>query len=127
MENSATCGQGLAQHSGLPAKLSELVHALAETLRRHTKTLDVTDEHARAELGVYQDLAERLRKVAAELQAAAQEMAGQRDEPMGRHDEEALSDPALMVPFQRFVKCEEELLAMLQNDLARDRAMLAGE
>ena len=124
MDNITTCGQGLAEHSALPAKLAELIGALAETLQRHTGTLDAGDESARAELAVYRDLAGRFGWIAGELQEAAQQMAAQRDAPMGRHDEKALVDPALMVPFREFVKREEELLLILQRDLKRERAML---
>ena len=38
-----------------------------------------------------------------------------------------LADPALMVPFARFVKAEEELLALLQRDLEQNRAMLGDQ
>ena len=59
-----------------------------------------------------------------ELPAAADVMTRQKDLPMGRHDERALSDPALMVPFERFVAREEDLLELLQRDLERNRVMV---
>jgi hypothetical protein len=126
MDNPMTCGQGLAHHSTLPRKLGELVEALAETIDRHVKTLDLADGSSRAEQAVYLGLASRLGRVARDLQTAAQEMADQRDLPMGRHDPAALADPTVLEPFARFVTREEELLALLEESLERDRAMIAG-
>jgi len=37
MANPRTCGQGLAEHSPLPAKLGELTATVAEILERHMK------------------------------------------------------------------------------------------
>ena len=47
MDEHPTCGQGLAEHSALPAKLGELAAAMAENLEAHQDLLDVTDENAR--------------------------------------------------------------------------------
>ena len=41
MKNEPTCGQGLAEHSVLPAKVGELIASLAEILEFHTKALDL--------------------------------------------------------------------------------------
>jgi hypothetical protein len=119
-----TCGQGLAEHAPLPAKLAELTASLAENLEAHLPTLELDDEHSRREHEVYQELARRHRDAAARLAAAAGQMAAQRDLPMGRHDLRAAS-PEVAEAFQRFVDRKQELLALLQRQLEEDRRMLA--
>ena len=44
-----TCGQGLAERSVLPATLGALAAAMADTLEKHQRTLDLTDRNGRAE------------------------------------------------------------------------------
>ena len=125
MDDQATCGKGLAEHSALPAKLADLEDALAENLERHQKTLDLSDEDARHELDAYVKLAREHRSIAAQLRETARHMADYRDLPMGRHDERALADPKLLEAFATFVKVEEEFLAQLEEAVERDRQMLA--
>lgn len=125
MDDQPTCGKGLAEHSALPARLAELVDALAENLELHQGTLDLSDENARKELDAYVKLAREHRSLAAQLRETAQRMAGYRDLPMGRHDERALAAPRLVEAFERFVKAEEALFNQLQGAIERDRQMLA--
>ena len=125
MDDQPTCGKGLAEHSALPAKLAELEDALAENLELHQKTLDLSDDNARKEHEAYVRLANEHRSIAAQLHAVARQMAGNRDLPMGAHDERALADPKLLDAFANFVKREEELLALLQHAIERDGQMLA--
>jgi hypothetical protein len=124
VEQQRTCGQGLAEHSSLPAKLGELTAAVAETLELHMKALDLSDANAKQEHDAYRKLVAEHRRTADELQVTAQEMAGYRDLPMGRHDENAMSDPKLLEAFERFVSLEQELLWLLQERIARDQKML---
>jgi hypothetical protein len=49
MTDQPTCGKGLAEHAVLPAKLGELLAALAANLQLHQNSLVLTDENARAE------------------------------------------------------------------------------
>jgi len=124
MANEQTCGKGLAEHSALPAKLSELIAALAENLERHVPTLDLTDENARRERDAYHRLSHEQRAIAEQLQATAEHMQSYRDLPMARHDESKLADPRLVEAFQRFVDIEEEVYELLRKSLDRDRSML---
>jgi hypothetical protein len=57
MDEPRTCGEGLAQRSALPARVSALTAAMAEVLETHQQTLDLTDDNARAERIAYQQLA----------------------------------------------------------------------
>ena len=117
MEEQPTCGKGLAENSVLPAKLGELTAALAEVLQVHTKALDVSDENSHKELDAYLDLAKQSRETAARLHAT--------DLPMGRHDFELMASPEPLAAFEKFVRIEEELLAMLEGRLEKDRQMLS--
>jgi hypothetical protein len=123
-DDEPSCGKGLAEHSALPAKLGELIAALAENLEAHQKTLDITDPHAAQERDAYVKLAQEHRSIATQLQTTAAHMAGYRDLPMGRHDERALADPKLLDAFAKFVRTEQELLALLQKAVQRDQMML---
>jgi hypothetical protein len=120
-----TCGQGLAHNSTVPATLAELTAALAANLEEHVPALDLEDPAARAEHEVYERVARRLRAGAEELGAAAREMAGARDLPMGRHDMRAMTGPENLQAFERYVGVEEELLALLDARREQDRGMLA--
>jgi hypothetical protein len=125
MADDPTCGQGLAEHSVLPAKLAELTAALAENLEVHVTALDRTDENAAREHGVYLELVEKHRKIAALLDATAEEMAASRDMPMGRHDAKAMASPAVVEAFERFVELERELVGLLQERVKQDAKVLA--
>jgi hypothetical protein len=121
-----TCGQGLAEHSVLPARLGELTAALAENLEVHMPALDLTDENAKREHDAYVKLATELRTIAGRLHATRDAMAGYRDLPMGRHDERALSSPEVVAAFEGFVKVEQELLQLLPVRVDQHETMLAG-
>jgi hypothetical protein len=97
---------------------------MAEILELHTKALDVDDENGRRERDVYRRLVEEHRQTAARLHASAEEMASCRDLPMGRHDPEIMSSPELVDGFERFVRVETELSALLEERLEQDRALL---
>jgi hypothetical protein len=124
MKNEPTCGQGLAEHSVLPAKLGELIASLAENLELHMNTLDLTDENSRKEHAAYLELSREYRKIAAQLQATAKQMAGYQDLPMGRHDQKAMSSPQIRGAFEKFVTREQELEGLLQNRIDEDRRLL---
>ncbi len=119
-----TCGKGLAEHSAIPAKVAELIAALAGNLEVHQPTLDLSDERSRRELDAYVKLARAHRAIAAQLREAAEQMASYRDLPMGRHDERALAGRRVVDAFANFVRVERELLALLQTSAERHGAML---
>jgi hypothetical protein len=124
-DDQPTCGKGLAANAVLPAKLGELTAATAEVLERHTKALDVNDPAAREEFDAYAALVRAHRAVASELAKLAQQMAGYRDLPMGRHDEAMMADPAGQAEaFQRFVAIEREILAFLRTKVEQDERLL---
>ena len=120
-----SCGQGLAERSALPAKMSALTAAMADNLDKHRGTLDLTDTHARAEHDAYDDVASALRDAATQLQRVADRMAGYGALPMARHDERAASSPEIRDAFVRLVEREQDLSALLNTWVQEDRAMLA--
>jgi hypothetical protein len=125
MNEPQTCGKGLAEHSALPAKLSELAAAMAENLEAHQKTLDVADGNSRKELHVYVKLAREFRSIATQLKTTAEHMAGYWDLPMGRHDQRAMARREVLDAFTKFLELEGELLELLRQWVERDGKMLA--
>jgi hypothetical protein len=125
MEQPSTCGEGLAENSVLPAKLSELAAAIADTLEAHLQALDVDDENARREHDAYVGLVREHRRAAALLQKTSEDMEGCRTLPMAPHDPEKLVSSDARAAFARFVRAEEDFAALLEQTLERDRAMLA--
>jgi hypothetical protein len=121
-----TCGKGLAENSVLPAKLGEVVATVAENLEVHMKALDLEDDDANKEHDAYLNLARQHRKIAAQLQATGEEMAGCRDLPMGKHDEKAMTSPNVVEAFEKLVQVEQELLTLLQNRAEQHKEMLMG-
>jgi hypothetical protein len=119
-----TCGQGLAEHAALPARMAGLIAALAENLETHVHALDLDDPDARAERDAYEQLAAQHRRIAAQLEAVGGEMAGYEDLPMGRHSEAALSSSEAVGSFERFAHAQDELTAQLEQWAERNRAML---
>lgn len=122
--NQPTCGKGLAENSILPAKLSGLLSAMAENLEVHRKALDLTDPKSRKENEVYEELIREIEQTAAQLEKTASRMAGYRDLPMGRHDEQAMMHPGVREAFERFVRQKQELLSLLEETAERDGELL---
>jgi hypothetical protein len=124
MEEPSTCGQGLASRSILPGKLGELLAALARILEAHMRALDPANTDARKELDAYADLVTAHRDVADRLSAIAVRMADYRNLPMAAHDEAAMSDAMAHRAFEKFVRVEQELATLLQQQLQEDQEML---
>jgi hypothetical protein len=125
VDDQQTCGKGLAENAKLPARLASVIGALAENLELHMGTLDQTDANSRRELEAYAHLGQSFRRIAGDLAATSREMAGYRDLPMGRHDEEALANPKLLRAFEKLVREERELGTLVQQRLEGHEAMLA--
>jgi hypothetical protein len=125
MADQPTCGKGLAANAWLPAKLGELSSAMAGMLEIHTTALDLTDENSEREREAYLSLVGKYREVGAQLHALAEEMAGYRDLPMGRHDMAVMTDPQMAETFAQVVSAKEELLTGLQQRIDGERQMLA--
>ena len=119
-----TCGRGLAENSVLPAKLGELISAMAENLETHMKALDLTDQNSRAEDDAYEKLLKELRQISAQLSVTASEMAGYHDLPMGRHDQKAMTHPRVAETFEKFVQSKRGLLEFLEQTAERDNQLL---
>lgn len=119
-----TCGKGLAENSVLPAKLGELMSAMAGNLETHMKALDLTDPNSQAEYDAYEKLLKDLRQIAVQLSVTASEMVGYRDLPMGRHDQQAMTHPRVGEAYQKFVQYKRELLELLEQTEERDRKLL---
>ncbi len=124
MEERPTCGQGLAHNSMLPEKLGELAAAMAENFEVHMRALDVNDPQSMQEYQVYVQLANEQRETAARLLATANEMAGARELPMGRHNFNETANSRVLEAFEKYVRIKRELLALLQQASSADSQLL---
>jgi hypothetical protein len=125
VDEPQTCGRGLAENSVVPAKLADVAGAMAEVLEVHMRALDLTDENARTELDAYTKLVRDWRAIAANLQMTAERMAGYRDLPMTRHDEQAMAALVVRDAFRTFVTAKRDLLTLLRQQAEGDERMLA--
>jgi len=116
-----TCGRGLVHNSPLPLALAEVTAALAENLERHLPSI----EEAEPEHAVYAELVDRLKPAADELRAAGGLMAAQAELPMADHDMEKLTTPEVKGAFERLVRAEAELRALLEARAPEHEQMLA--
>jgi hypothetical protein len=119
-----SCGKGLAENSLLPAKLGQLVAAVAENLEMHMNALDLEDHYSKEEYEAYRKLAKEHRIIAARLQAIGDDMAGYRHMPMGRHDHKAMTSPRVVEVFENLVRVEWELLELLQARAKSHKEMI---
>ena len=126
MDELHTCGQGLAQRSELPARLSAWAAAMAEVLDTHQQTLDLTDDNGKAELIAYQQLTSDYRRLTSELRATADRMRGYRDLPMARHDTQKMLAPEIRSAFANLVERERDLADLVKTLVEQDQAMLGG-
>lgn len=123
VDEATTCGEGVAQHAAIPAKLGVMIEGLAETLTLHRKMLKLDDESARKEDEVYSDLAARWTEIARQVREAAELMLAQRELPMGAHDENAWG-PDNLEAFAKFVRAQGQVLALLRLAQEHDERML---
>jgi hypothetical protein len=124
VEEEPTCGRGLAESTVVPTALAAVAAGLAENLEVHTRSLDPGDTVAMQEQGLYERIAHSLRSAAADLRAAATEMASARELPMGEHDMAALTAPDVLVAFERYVAAEDDLRQLLDGRRAENEQML---
>lgn len=120
----ATCGQGLAAHSALPARMADVLSRMGAVLDHHRHALDRSDAQTQPEHDVYAALVRDLEQVASHLAAAARRMTDARDLPMGRHDMDRMTGPGPVALFERFVAAERALVQVLQTSIADGEAML---
>jgi hypothetical protein len=120
-----TCGKGLADNAVVPGALARVAGGLAGNLEVHMRALDRDDPAAAREHDVYERVARSLRAAAADLQAAASEMAAARELPMGRHDMAAMASRDVLDAFERYVGSEDELRDLLEGRRAAMTQMLA--
>lgn len=98
--DSANVWQGFGRALRTPCEAGRVDAAVAKNLEVHMKALDLTDVNSKQEHDAYRDL------------------------PMGRHDQKAMSTPEILEAFEKFVKVEQELLALLQRRVEQDQRML---
>ncbi len=98
--------------------------SVAAILEVHTLALDLTDDNAKVEHSVYERLVDQHRTAADQLRATGDALAGCRELPRARHDEQAMASTDAVATFGRFLQAERQLLALLEKRLPRDEQML---
>lgn len=124
MEEPPTCGHGLAQNTVVPAALAAVAAGMAQNLEVHTRALAPGDAAAAQEQGVYERVARSLRSAAAELEAAAEEMASAVQLPMGAHDMAAMTTTDVLDAFESYVAAEADLRRLLDARREDNEQML---
>ena len=119
-----TCGKGLAENAALPARVGNLLAAMAQNLEVHIQALDLTDPNSHKEYEAYEGLIKEIQQTAVQLEQTANRMAGYRDLPMGRHDEHGMTHSRVGETFERFIKRKQELLSLLAQTTERDHTLL---
>jgi hypothetical protein len=120
-----TCGQGLAEHAELHVRLGLLLGAMAGNLEAHLAAIG-PDSHSRPEREAYESLLATHRRLAAELGAVADEMAGYRNLPMAEHDMQRMAGPEAVGAFKAFIEAEQAVSDLLSGWVERDRQMISG-
>jgi hypothetical protein len=120
----STCGKGLAENSILPEQISKVIAAMAENLETHMQALDLSDKNSSAEYAAYESLVKELKQSALHLHLTANQMAGYRDMPMGRHNMKEMNHPRVPEMFDRFMKEKRDLLTLLEGTMQRDNQIM---
>jgi hypothetical protein len=118
------CGEGLAEKSALPIKVGQLIAAMADVLEVHMTALDLETENGREEHSAYVKLMKAQQEAADRMRATGEQMEGYRDLPAAMHDAEVMRSPQAAEALERFLELEDELLALLQEAVERDRQVL---
>ena len=113
----ATCGQGLAEHAELHARLGDLLQAMAGNLEAHLAAVG-TDAASQPERSAYESLLATHRRLSGELGALADEMKGYRDLPMATHDMEKMSGPEAVAALDAFLEAEQAAADWLSTSAA---------
>lgn len=124
IDDAPTCGIGIAQHAAIPAVFAEMADGLARTFVLHRRMLRLEDAAARQEDDVYRELGETWARIGVLVKDAATRMEAQRELPMAAHDENAWG-PEHVEAFEKFVKSQSHLLALLRIAAQRDEQTLA--
>jgi hypothetical protein len=120
-----SCGQMIASKAVLPAKMAELMTAVAETMDAHAALMIAgkTKEGAKEAKGLkkiaadHRALAKAMAKAQASMEAAAKW-------PNAPHDMATMmGDAKLMASMQKMLAAEKEMVALMQKDLAEMEAM----
>jgi hypothetical protein len=111
-------------HSLFHEKLAELMATVGKNLELHVASIDPRDVASRPEYEAYTSLVEQHRDLGELLRSTAEEMASYSDLPLANHDPTVLSSPAVMDAFRELILRQEELAAMLEAWVERDRTML---
>src|SRR5689334_15010392 len=102
-DDTQTCGKGLAEHAAIPKKLGDVIAGIANNLEQHLPSLTANDAATRSERAAYESLLAQHRDIADRLRKVAAEMESYRNLAMGTHDEHVQQGPPVVTAFQGYV------------------------
>lgn len=123
MSEESTCGQGIAAHAALHARLGSMLEIVGLNLELHLGSLDPADEPSKPEYAAYTVLVQRHRDLSRELRSLAELMTSYRGLPMASHDPGVLGSPEVIAAFESLVREQEKLVELLRGWIDRDRAV----
>jgi hypothetical protein len=119
-----TCGQMMAAHAPMMAKMAELAEAHVAGTEMHLKAIDKKDKASKAEIDALTKDIKFHKDVGAKFKKAGEDMAKMKDMPACKHDDKAMADPKMMEAMMKMVKTEKELSEMMAKDVADAEAMM---
>ena len=123
MDQQPTCGQGLADHAAFPARLADVLAAVAKNLELHLTALDPTDRRSRPEFDAYTALATEHRELESRLRALAVQMEGYRELPMATHNMAVMTGSNTRQAIEQLVEQEDGLASGSRGTQAVSRML----
>jgi hypothetical protein len=123
-EDEPTCGKGLAKNAVMPERMARLLHATANVLENHIRSLNREDSSGNREIEAYERLVRDHRVAAMQAGALADAMRSYRGLPAAEHDMSALGDARSVEVMDALVRAEEDLLSPLREFAAEHGEML---
>jgi hypothetical protein len=120
-----TCGQMMASKSVLPAKMAELMTAVADSMEGHAKWAGMgKDKASKGEQQAMMKLVKSHRELAASYTKLAAEMQKGKDLPPAAHDMKAMDMGKMGEMTTRQVKAEREMAQLINKDADETEAMM---
>jgi hypothetical protein len=118
-----TCGQMVAKHAVIPAKLAEGAASVADMWEAHAALMG-KDKESQAEAKGLRGIAKTHRAIAASLKKASEEMEKAASWPAAPHDmAKMMADPKLAAASKKALETHKEIAATLQKLIAEMEAM----
>ncbi len=115
MPEHMTCGQMMAAESAMPAKMNELMTAIADGMEMHAKWSGTANKVAKGEHDAMMKIAKDHRQMGAMMKSTSEEMMKQKNLASAPHDMKAM-DPKMGETMTKQVTLEREMATMMMKD-----------